>query len=105
VDLLVISLVFAAWEASKHNDWRAWLAPFLTGMGAIIFPVYVWLGLGHSPLEILTALNKRGGQLAFPGWKCCFSLPSSPSGAGWDNLTCSVRQIRGLQINGLSNMV
>jgi hypothetical protein len=66
-DLLVIPLVFAAWESSKRKDWRAWLAPFLTGMGALIFPVYAWLGLGRSPLDLLTA-HTRGGHFTFPGW-------------------------------------
>jgi len=65
---LVVPLAYASWDASKCKDWRAWLAPALTGLGALVYPVYVWLGLGRSPLDILVALNTRGGHLAFPGW-------------------------------------
>jgi hypothetical protein len=65
-DLLIVPFVFAAWEASKNKDWRAWLAPILTGMGAFIFPVYAWLGLGHSPLDLLIA-HSRGGSFSIPG--------------------------------------
>jgi hypothetical protein len=66
--VLILPLAYAAWETSKFKDKRAWLAPTLTGMGALVFPAYVWLGLGRSPLDILTALNERGGHLAIPGW-------------------------------------
>jgi hypothetical protein len=64
----VFPLIYAAWQAWKQKDWRAWFAPFLTGLGALIYPAYVWLGLGRSPLDILAALNQRGGHLALPGW-------------------------------------
>jgi hypothetical protein len=65
---LVFPLAYAAWKAWQLGDRRGWLAPFLTGMGALIYPLYVWIGLGRSPLAILDALNARGGHLAFPGW-------------------------------------
>jgi hypothetical protein len=65
---LVFPLAYAAWKAWRGGEWRAWLAPILTGLGALIYPLYVWLGLGQSPTAILDALNARGGTLSFPGW-------------------------------------
>ncbi|HTX90516.1 MAG TPA: mannosyltransferase family protein [Anaerolineales bacterium] len=66
--LLVVPLAFTAWQACRSREWRAWLAPLITGLGALAFPVYVWLGLGKSPLAILDASTSRGGRLTFPGW-------------------------------------
>ena len=65
---LVFPLAYAAWKAWRKGAWRAWLAPLLTGAGAFIFPLYVWLGLGKLPTAILNALNLRGGHLTIPGW-------------------------------------
>jgi hypothetical protein len=65
---LVVPLVFAAWQAWRHNgEWRTWLAPLITGLGSLIFPVYVWFGLHQSPLAILAASTTRGGRLTIPG--------------------------------------
>jgi hypothetical protein len=65
---LVVPLVFAAWQAWQNNgEWRAWFAPLITGLGSLIFPVYVWFGLHQSPLTILAASTTRGGRLTFPG--------------------------------------
>lgn len=66
--LLVVPLAFAAWQARKNGDWRAWLAPLVTALGALIFPIYVWIGLHQSPAAILTASTTRGGRLTIPGW-------------------------------------
>lgn len=66
--LMIVPLGWAAMEAWKRGDRRAWLAPLLGGAGALLFPLYVWLGLGLPPTAILDALNTRGGQLALPGW-------------------------------------
>ena len=66
--LLVVPLAFAAWQAWRSGKWCAWLAPLLTGLGALVFPLYVWLGLHQSPFAILTASTTRGGRLTVPGW-------------------------------------
>jgi hypothetical protein len=65
---LVFPLAYAAWQAWRNREWRAWLAPFLTGLGALVYPLYVWIGLGKPPTAILDALNARGGHLTIPGW-------------------------------------
>ncbi|MEW5941632.1 MAG: mannosyltransferase family protein, partial [Chloroflexota bacterium] len=66
--LMAIPLGWAAWEAWRKGDRRAWLAPLLAGAGALAFPLYVRLGLGLPPTAILDALNARGGGLTVPGW-------------------------------------
>jgi Mannosyltransferase (PIG-V) len=65
---LVFPLAYTAWQAWRGGEWRSWLAPFLTGLGALAFPLYVWIGLDKSPTAILDALNTRGGHLTIPGW-------------------------------------
>jgi Dolichyl-phosphate-mannose-protein mannosyltransferase len=66
--LLFVPLSFAAWQNRSHKDWRAWLAPLISGLGALIFPLYVWFGLNQSPTAILHAFTTRGGRLTIPGW-------------------------------------
>jgi hypothetical protein len=66
--LLVVPLAFAAWQARENGNWRAWLAPLITTLGALIFPIYVQVGLHQSPIAILTASTTRGGRLTIPGW-------------------------------------
>ena len=65
---LVVPLVFAAWWAWRKGDWRAWLAPLITGLGALVFPLYTEFGLHQSPAAILAASTIRGGRLTIPGW-------------------------------------
>ena len=65
--LLIFPLAFAAWQAWHNREWRAWLAPLITGLGALVFPIYVWFGLHQSPIAILVASTTRGGRLALPG--------------------------------------
>ena len=64
---LIVPLGFAAWQAWRNGDGRAWLAPLITGMGSLVFPIYVWFGLHQSPAAILDASLTRGGHLALPG--------------------------------------
>ena len=64
---IIIPLTWAAWEAWSAGDRRGWIAPILTGIGAIVYPLYVWIGLGLPPTAILNALNKRGGYITLPG--------------------------------------
>jgi hypothetical protein len=65
--LLVFVLAYAAWKAWRQGDRRCWIAVTLTGLGAVAYPAYVWLGLHRPPTDILAALNARGGMLTFPG--------------------------------------
>lgn len=65
--LLVIPLLWAAWNAWQAGDKRGWLAPAIALIGTSFFPLYVWCFLHTSPLSILQALNKRGGSINFPG--------------------------------------
>ncbi len=64
---LIVPLAFSAWQAWRNREWRAWLAPLITGLGASIFPAYVWFGLHQSPFAILAASTSRGGRLTIPG--------------------------------------
>jgi hypothetical protein len=66
--LLIIPLTYAAWQARSNREWWTWLAPLITGLGAVIFPSYVWFGLRQSPASILIASATRGGMLTIPGW-------------------------------------
>jgi hypothetical protein len=63
---LIVPLVFAAWQTRRNREWRAWLAPLITGLGALVFPIYVWFGLHQSPAAILAASTARGGRLTIP---------------------------------------
>ncbi len=48
---------------------RAWAGWALAAAGALVFPVYVWLGLRLPPWQPLVVLGQRaGGGFAFPGW-------------------------------------
>jgi hypothetical protein len=69
--LAVAPLVYVAW-----TDWRTgrkvrpgvWGAISLTLLGAAIFPLYVWLGMGLPPWTPLLIQNIRNsGGLAWPG--------------------------------------
>ena len=65
--LLVFVLAYAAWKAWRQGDRRCWIAVTLTGLGAVVYPAYVWFGLHCPPTDILSALNAPGGILTFPG--------------------------------------
>ncbi len=66
--LIVVPLGWVAAASWREDGWRVWLAPALTGLGVLVYPLYVQFGLGLSPTAILEALNARGGGLALPGW-------------------------------------
>jgi hypothetical protein len=81
---LIFPLGWAAWEAWQAGDRRGWVAPILTGVGATIYPLYVWLGLGLPPIAILNALNKRGGYATFPGLNLIESVNRILHGQLWE---------------------
>lgn len=64
---IIFPLAWAAWEAWRTGDRLGWLAPVFASLGAVIYPLYVWIGLGLQPTAILNALNKRGGYATLPG--------------------------------------
>jgi Gpi18-like mannosyltransferase len=67
--LIVVPVAYAAWEAwRKDRDRRGWLAVILILIGAVIFPMYVWLGLNLPPWTPLLVQNSRyAGGLTWPG--------------------------------------
>ncbi len=65
--LLILPLSYAAWQAWRQGQRKAWYAPGITALGALAFPVYVWIFLGKAPTEILRANYARGGYLTIPG--------------------------------------
>ncbi len=65
--LLLVPLLYAAWQAQRSGQKNGWFAPALTAAGSILYPLYVWLILGESPLAILQANYARGGYLTLPG--------------------------------------
>lgn len=72
--LMFLPLAWEAWEAWKTGDPRGWLAPILAGLGATVYPLYVWIGLRLPPTSILDALNQRGGHTSIPGWNLIEAL-------------------------------
>lgn len=65
--LLLVPLCYAAWQAQRSGRRDGWWAPALTAAGSLLFPLYVRLILGESPLAILQANYARGGYLTLPG--------------------------------------
>ncbi len=74
--LIIFPAVYAAWGAwRKSRDFRPWLAPVLASLGAAIFPLYAWLGLGLSPFAPLTTQSARfHGGLTVPGWNIIMAI-------------------------------
>jgi hypothetical protein len=66
---LLIPLAYAAlieWREMKTA--RSWIAPILTGIGAAVFPLYVWLIMGKAPWEPLLVQSARfNGSFTLPG--------------------------------------
>lgn len=67
--LVVVPLTWAAWRSWRvRGSGRSWAAPALTGLGAAVFPLYVWLVLRlppWAPLEVQSA--RFQGGLSWPG--------------------------------------
>ena len=74
--LIVIPAAYAAYIVwRKTRDLRPWLAPALISVGAAVFPLYAWLGLGLSLLAPLTTQTSRfHGGLTVPGWNILMSI-------------------------------
>lgn len=68
--IMLLPVLWAAWDTWRvERNWQVWLAPSLTGLGGIAFPLYVWLGMGLSPLAPFVAQSARfHGGFTFPGW-------------------------------------
>lgn len=74
--LMLIPALYTAWAVwRKTRELRPWLAPLITALGAAIFPLYTWLGLGLSPFAPLTTQTSRfHGGLTVPGWNILMAL-------------------------------
>ena len=73
---MLIPALYAAWAVwRKTRGLRPWLAPLITALGAAIFPLYTWLGLGLSPFAPLSTQTSRfHGGLTVPGWNILMAL-------------------------------
>jgi hypothetical protein len=69
--VLVVALAYQAWEqrrGGKPKTWWPLVALAATGLGALVFPLYVWQVLGESPLEIFATQSARfHGAYVVPG--------------------------------------
>lgn len=74
--LILAPILYAAWIAwREERNIRIWIAPALTTLGAAIFPLYTWLGLGLSPLAPLTTQTSRfHGGVTVPGWNIYMAI-------------------------------
>ena len=67
--LMIVPLGVSAWLAvRRERSWRPVLAVAGALIGALAFPLYVWLGMGLSPLTpVEMQVARAQGGLAFPG--------------------------------------
>lgn len=67
--LIIIPLGYAAYiEWRENGNFKPWIAPILTGLGAIFFPLYSWLELGQMPWSPFLVQSARfNGGFTFPG--------------------------------------
>ena len=67
--LMIVPLGVSAWLAvRKERSWRPVLAVAGALIGALAFPLYVWLGMGLSPLSTFGAQARWAqGGFTFPG--------------------------------------
>jgi Gpi18-like mannosyltransferase len=67
--LLCVPVFWSAWQEWKiSHEWRPAVAPMLTAAGGGLYPLYVWLGMGLSPLAPFQAADLRfHGGFTFPG--------------------------------------
>lgn len=67
--LLIVPVLWYAWQEWRSDRaWRSWIAPGLIGLSGATFPLYVWLGLGLSPLAPFLAQSSRfHGGFTIPG--------------------------------------
>jgi len=67
--LILFPLAYAAWQAwRRERIWRAWSAVVLPLVGALVFPLYIWLDLRLPPWTPLWVQSARfGGGLTWPG--------------------------------------
>lgn len=74
--LIVLPALYEAWQVWRQSgSFRPWLAPVLVSLGAAVFPLYIWLGLGLSPLAPLTTQTSRfHGGLTVPGWNIIMAV-------------------------------
>lgn len=67
--VMFIPALWAAWVTWREsNKLSAWLAPSMIAAASLAFPLYAWLGLGHSILAPFEAQSQRfHGGFTFPG--------------------------------------
>jgi len=67
--LLIVPVGVSAWLAvRRERSWRPTMAVVGAMIGTLAFPLYVWLGMGLSPLAPLEVQAARAqGGFAFPG--------------------------------------
>ncbi len=80
--LLIVPVMWSAWQDWRHeHNWKSWIAPALIALSGISFPLYVWLGMGLSPLAPFLAQSSRfHGGFTFPGVSILLTIKQIWSG-------------------------
>ena len=80
--LLIVPVIWSAWQDWRHeHNWKSWIAPALIALSGISFPLYVWLGMGLSPLAPFLAQSSRfHGGFTFPGVSILLTIKQIWSG-------------------------
>jgi hypothetical protein len=83
--LIVIPLAYAAWDSwRRERRARAWMAPSIALTLAMLFPLYVWLGLGQAPwAPFMVQAARFGGGFVLPGANLLASMRLILSGGAF----------------------
>lgn len=67
--ILFLPALWQAWQSWQENrSFKVWLAPTIIAVSAASFPLYAWLGLGHSIIAPFEAQSQRfHGGFTLPG--------------------------------------
>ncbi len=83
--LIVVPLAYAAWD-SWRRERRAgpWMAPSIALALGLLFPLYVWLGLGKAPwAPFMVQVARFGGGFVLPGANLLASMRLILSGGAF----------------------
>ena len=91
----------AAWIAwRRHHDWRAWLAPLLSPLGAIAFQLFLWARTGEAGvwLRVQEEAWDEGVSFGWTALRRTYDAVASPLGSATNVITalCVIATIAGL---------
>jgi hypothetical protein len=91
----------AAWIAwRRHHDWRAWLAPVLSPLGAVAFQLFLWVRTGEPGVWFRVQSEAWGEGVSF-GWTALrrtYEAVADPLGSATNVVTalCVVATVVGV---------